>query len=187
MSPGTFLPGAIEPSEDKLLQGRLVSYPDTQRYRLGANYADLPINRPVSPVRAYTQDGAGNNGATKGTLNYGLSLNYPVFPTTDAARFSESKVCDVITQASIPITANFAQAGELYESFSARDKENLVSNLSGDLGQASDLVRNTMCSHFYKANEEYGRRVAEAAKCDMRTVQMMASHLDDGIPEDRRS
>ncbi|KAK1858345.1 hypothetical protein I4F81_000954 [Pyropia yezoensis] len=187
MSPGTFLPGAIEPSEDKLLQGRLVSYPDTQRYRLGANYADLPINRPLSPVRAYTQDGAGNNGAMTGTLNYGLSLTHPVFPTVDAARFSESKVCDVVTQAPIPITADFAQAGELYESFSPRDQENLVANLAGDLGQVrSDLVRNTMCSHFYKANEDFGRRVVEAVKCNMRTVQTMASHLDDGISDDRR-
>lgn len=187
MSPGTFLPGAIEPSEDKLLQGRLVSYPDTQRYRLGTNYADLPINRPVSPVRTYTQDGAGNNGAMKGTLNYGLSLTHPVFATVDEARFSESKVCDVVTQAPIPFPADFKQAGELYESYSTRDKDNLVSNLAGDLGQVrSQLVRDTMCSHFYKANEEYGRRVAEAVKCNMRTVQKMAGHLDDGIPDDRR-
>ncbi|KAK1863814.1 hypothetical protein I4F81_006368 [Pyropia yezoensis] len=179
MSPGTFLPGAIEPSEDKLLQGRLVSYPDTQRYRLGANYADLPINRPVSPVRSYAQDGAGNNGAMKGTLNYGLSMTMPTFPTTHAALFSESKVCDVVTQAPIPVTADFAQAGELYNSYNWRERANLIANLAGDLGQVrSMLVRNTMCSHFYKAHKQFGRRIARAVDCDMKVVKKMADALD---------
>lgn len=187
MSPGTFLPRAIEPSEDKLLQGRLVSYPDAQRYRLGANYADLPINRPVSPVRSYTQDGAGNNGATRGSLNYGPSLTTPTFATTDAARFSESRVCGVVTQAPIPVTADFAQAGELYASFDGRQRAALVANLAADLGQVrSAVVRNTMCSHFYKAHRQYGRRVARAARCDMKVVKAMAARLDDGLPRSRR-
>lgn len=182
-SPGTFLPGAIEPSEDKLLQGRLVSYPDTQRHRLGTNYAMLPINRPVSPVNNYAQDGQGNVGATMGSLNYGQSLVHPTFVTPDAARFSESRVCDVVAQAPIPVTADFAQAGRLYKMYSARDKANLITNLAGDLGQVrSELVRNTMCSHFYKAHPQYGRRVAAAVKCNMRVVKKMAAQLKDGMP-----
>eukprot|EP00170_Pyropia_yezoensis_P001649 contig_7121_g1653 len=179
MSPGTFLPGAIEPSEDKLLQGRLVAYPDAQRYRLGANYADLPINRPLSSVRSYAQDGTGNNGAMKGTLNYGLSLTRATFPTTDAALLSESKVCDVVTQAPIPVTADFAQAGELYNSYNQRERDNLIANLAGDLGQVrSMLVRNTMCSHFYKAHEQFGRGISRAVDCEMAVVKRMADALD---------
>ena len=57
MSPANLVPG-IEASPDKLLQGRLFSYKDTQRYRLGANFEDLPINRPVVPVHNYERDGA---------------------------------------------------------------------------------------------------------------------------------
>jgi catalase len=57
-SPSTFVPG-VEPSPDKLLQGRLFSYPDTQRHRLGPNYAQIPVNCPFS-TRAtnYQRDGS---------------------------------------------------------------------------------------------------------------------------------
>ncbi|MCM3352065.1 catalase, partial [Bacillus velezensis] len=48
-APSRLVPG-IEPSEDRMLQDRLFAYADTQMYRLGANYMDLPINRPVVPV-----------------------------------------------------------------------------------------------------------------------------------------
>jgi catalase len=55
--PANFVPG-IGPSPDKMLQGRLFSYPDTHRYRIGPNYLQLPVNRPHSPVHSYNKDGA---------------------------------------------------------------------------------------------------------------------------------
>jgi catalase len=54
--PANFVPG-IGPSPDKMLQGRLFSYPDTHRYRIGPNYLQLPVNQPRSPVRSYNKDG----------------------------------------------------------------------------------------------------------------------------------
>ena len=51
----------IEASNDKLLQGRIFSYSDTQRYRLGANYLNLPINRPRNSYHNNHYDGDGNN------------------------------------------------------------------------------------------------------------------------------
>lgn len=70
-SPGNVVPG-IDPSEDKMLQGRLFSYPDTQRHRLGANYDQIPINTPRCPLRAlFARDGPMCiNG------NYGSLPNY---------------------------------------------------------------------------------------------------------------
>jgi len=62
-APVRMVPG-IEPSEDRLLQGRLFSYADTQTYRLGVNNQQLPVNRPLSPVRTYHQDGLMNAGQT---------------------------------------------------------------------------------------------------------------------------
>src|SRR5690606_30847887 len=55
--PANFVPG-IGPSPDKMLQGRLFSYPDAHRYRIGTNYLQLPVNRPKSPVHSYNKDGA---------------------------------------------------------------------------------------------------------------------------------
>ncbi|SKA34399.1 catalase [Marinactinospora thermotolerans DSM 45154] len=55
-SPSSLVPG-IAMSPDKMLQGRLFSYPDTQRYRIGPNYLHLPVNQPKSPVNSYNFDG----------------------------------------------------------------------------------------------------------------------------------
>jgi catalase len=55
--PENMVPG-IGPSPDKMLLGRLFSYPDTHRYRIGPNYLHLPINQPKSPVHSYNKDGA---------------------------------------------------------------------------------------------------------------------------------
>jgi catalase len=54
--PANMVPG-IGPSPDKMLQGRLFSYPDAHRYRIGPNYLQLPINQPKSPVNSYNVDG----------------------------------------------------------------------------------------------------------------------------------
>ena len=74
-SPSHMVPG-IEPSPDKMLQGRLFSYPDTHRHRLGANYTQIPINCPYAArVLTHQRDGpAAVNG------NYGAAPNY--FPNS---------------------------------------------------------------------------------------------------------
>ena len=69
MAPANLVPG-IEPSEDRLLQGRLFSYADTQMYRVGANGMSLPINRPKVPVNNGNQDGQLNAGHTTSSVNY---------------------------------------------------------------------------------------------------------------------
>ncbi|CAM9910761.1 unnamed protein product [Ectocarpus sp. 13 AM-2016] len=56
-APSNMIPG-IEPSPDKMLQGRLFSYNDTHRHRLGANYQQIPVNRPFNAkVQPYQRDG----------------------------------------------------------------------------------------------------------------------------------
>lgn len=68
-SPSHLVPG-IEPSEDPMLQARLFAYPDAQRYRLGVNYQQLPVNRPLHAFNPLLRDGAGsvlgNYGADPG-------------------------------------------------------------------------------------------------------------------------
>ncbi|MEB0270137.1 catalase, partial [Pseudomonas sp. 5B4] len=69
MAPSNLVPG-IEPSEDRLLQGRVFSYSDTQLYRLGANAQQLPVNAPKVPVNNGNQDGAMNAGHSTSGVNY---------------------------------------------------------------------------------------------------------------------
>lgn len=64
------LVAGIEPSEDKLLQGRLFSYPDTQRHRLGPNYLQIPVNCPYATVRNNQRDGAMQMKPQSGSVNY---------------------------------------------------------------------------------------------------------------------
>lgn len=68
-SPSALVPG-IEPSEDKPPQGRLFSYPDTQRYRLGTNYLNIPVNCPYAPVRNHQRDGAMTMKADPSAINF---------------------------------------------------------------------------------------------------------------------
>ncbi len=60
--PGNLPPG-MSASPDKMLQARLLSYPDAHRYRIGVNYAALPVNKPRCPVHHYHRDG--NDGYTQ--------------------------------------------------------------------------------------------------------------------------
>lgn len=181
-SPGNFLPGRIEPSEDRLLQGRLVSYHESQTHRLGSNaYQHLAVNRAKSEVRNYNQDGVmGTGHAWKGSVNYEPSNDADAYVEDKRWLYSTREICGEYEQAGIEKTLNFRQAGERYRAFSERDRANLVDNLGADLGAVrSDKILHTMCAHFYKADEEYGRRVAEAVGCTLAKVRQIAGGLKE--------
>src|SRR6202043_3297710 len=82
-TPANVVPG-IGFSPDRLLQGRLFSYGDTQRYRLGVNFNQIPVNAPKCPFQSYHRDGKMRaDGNLGGTLTYpnsaGLRDNQPDF------------------------------------------------------------------------------------------------------------
>jgi catalase len=165
-SPANFVPG-IEPSPDKLLQGRLFSYPDTQRHRLGANYALLPVNCPFSgkPIANYQRDGAmrvdGNGGARP---NY--SPNGSTSPIADSkAGEAPAKLTGSIGRTEYPKTnrANdFEQAGLLYQVMHEDERARLIANIAGHLSGADKDIQARQIQHFTAADKEYGTRVAKA-------------------------
>jgi catalase len=160
-SPGVQPPG-LEPSEDRLLQGRLFSYADTQRYRVGANYQSLPINRSRAEVSNNNQNGGMNSGNTKSDVNYEPSI---ARETEDRPAYllSRAPLSGTTQQAAIDKTDNFSQAGAFYLALSPVEKERLVKNLAADLGQVRDArVKARMVGFFYTANVEYGTRLAKA-------------------------
>jgi catalase len=176
-APVRMVPG-IEASEDRLLQGRLFSYVDTQTYRLGINNQQLPINRPLASVKNYNQDGTMNAGSTASEVNYQPSETEGAY--ADNARYKASRLPLVGTtqQERIRRTMNFQQAGDLYRSLSATDKEHLIGNLAGDLGQVKNTkVRDTMLSYFYKADADYGTRLSKAIGADPATIERLARAL----------
>jgi catalase len=177
-APSNLVPG-IEPSEDRLLQGRLFSYADTQLHRVGTNHAQLPINAPKIAVNSNNQDGAADSGARTGAVNYEPSRVEPK-PQDAAYKSSALTLRGTTQQARIAKTLNFRQAGEFYRSLSAQEKANLVANLSADLRAVkSEGTKYTMLSHFHKADADYGRALAKAVNLDPTRVAQLASALTE--------
>jgi len=169
--PCELVPG-IEPSPDKMLQGRLFAYADTQRYRIGANYMELPVNRPMVPVSNNNIDGAMQFQPRQGDVNYEPN-NEPALPTEQTAyRYSQYAVSGVTQQRKIDKEDNFRQAGELYRSLSKVEQDHLIKNLAADLGAVTNPeIKRTMVSRFYQADHDYGTRLAKLVNVDLASVQ----------------
>ena len=168
-SPGMLVPG-IEASEDRLLQGRLFSYSDTQRYRVGTNYLDLPVNRPLAPVSNTNQDGKMNANVTPIDVNYEPS-NSTGKRDNPPYEYSKAPLSGTVVQQPIQKTLNFKQAGELYRSFSPGERDSLVKNLTLDLSEVKSVeVKTRMVSHFYQADKEFGTRLATGLNIDLAEV-----------------
>jgi catalase len=177
-APSRLVPG-IEASEDRMLQGRLFAYADTQMYRLGANYQDLPINRPIVTVHNDDQDGYMNADHQKGETNYEPS-GISEIHQDPRYKMVSWPVSGVEQQMAIKKTLDFRQAGEYYRSLDAMNKSDLVTALSNDLRHVTNETNKyTMLSYFYKADSNYGTRLAQALNADVSRVQAQAAKLSD--------
>lgn len=177
MAPSNLVPG-IEASEDRLLQGRLFSYADTQLHRIGANGVSLPINQPKVAVNNGNQDGATNPGDTRSGVNYQPSRLQPR-DEVEHARYSQLPLSGSTQQVKIRREQNFKQAGDLYRSYSKKERKDLINSLGGSLATADDESKHIMLSYFYKADSEYGEGVSKVAKGDLSRVKALAANLSD--------
>ena len=155
-------------SPDKMLQGRLLSYPDAHRYRLGVNYEQLPVNKCPYMVANYQRDGSmqfGDNG--------GASTNYR--PNS----FDDIVTDESYKESSMQIDSNVAdwydrnendndhytQPGNLYrKAMNDYDRKNLVNNIvaamSGISGEKRGEIINRQLCHFFRADIQLGMAVA---------------------------
>jgi catalase len=176
-APGNLVPG-IEPSPDRMLQGRLFAYLDTQRFRIGPNFQQLPINRPISPVTNYNQAGHMDTRETHGDLNY--QPNRSEQTIAENSKFDYAPIAGEANSVQQPIRIKdeYRQAGELYRSVSKADQDDLITNLVHDLSQVTnpDIVIE-MVSHFYKGDKNYGTRVAEGLHINVEQVAARAATL----------
>lgn len=177
MAPSNLIPG-IEPSEDKLLQGRIFSYADTQLHRVGTNGLSLPVNRPIDGINNINQDGAMNSNRSTSGVNYEPSRLVPRSEVS-AAKYVQTQLAGVTQQSKILKEQNFKQAGDLYRSYSKTEQGDLINNLGEALITADDQSKYIMLSYFYKADANYGTGLAKVAKADLRRVQELAGKLSD--------
>lgn len=177
LAPANLVPG-IEPSEDRLLQGRVFSYADTQLYRLGANAMQLPINQPRVKVNNGNQDGAMNSGKTTSGVNYQPSRLEPREEMA-GARYSSLPLSGSTEQKKIQREQNFKQAGDLYRSYNKKEREDLIASFGGSLATTDEESKHIILSFLYKADPEYGTGVAKVAKGDLERVKALAAKLAD--------
>lgn len=181
-SPGNFVPG-IAASPDKMLQGRLFSYHDTHRHRLGPNYHLLPVNSAKNcPVQNYQRDGFMRfNNNSGGRPNYYPNSFGGPEPDANIAEPQFEVSGKAARQKYTHPNDDFVQAGDLYRKvMKDTDRKNLISNIAGHLGGAKKRIQMRQAAIFYKADEDYGRRVAEELNLDVEEVVRLAnmSHED---------
>jgi catalase len=176
-SPMNFVPG-IGPSPDKMLQGRLFSYHDTHLHRLGPNYHLLPINAPkAATMNNYQRDGAmrldenGGGGPNYWPNSFGGPAPEPGtgIPKIDVAG-------EAARHAYVLGDVDFVQAGALYRRvMKEMDREHLISNIVGHLGGAKKPIQLRQAALFYKADAEYGERVAKGLGLKVEEVKRLAA------------
>jgi catalase len=154
-------------SDDKLLQGRTFSYSDTQRHRVGPNYLQLPINRPQVNVATNLRDGqmtyyvdSLDNGANP-HVNYEPTSRGGPIEVEPSYTFHEPFVSGQVVRKEIARTNNYGQAGERYRTFEQWERDELISNLVGQLRQCNPDIQQRMVEHLSKCDAEYGLRVAQ--------------------------
>lgn len=166
--PSALVPG-IAASPDKMLQARLMSYADTHLHRLGVNHHQIPVNKPRCPVMNYIRDGALADGS------YGSAPNY--WPNTHAsAPKPDSSFADPAWNLGQTIVDRFdstvdhddvTQPGNLYRMFDNDHRDRLTSRIAGGLKQARREVQERMVCHFYRADPDYGTRIATKLNIDL--------------------
>jgi catalase len=170
-APSNMVPG-VGLSPDRMLQGRVFAYADAQRYRVGTNHQQLPINAPKSPVNSYQRDGAmsfGSNGG--GTPNYEPN-SYADAPK-QAPRYAEPGLAlsgEATRYDHRQDGDYFSHAGALFNLMDDAQKALLIGNIAGAMaGVTADVVQRQL-QYFYKADPAYGEGVAKALDVQLSQV-----------------
>jgi len=165
------VPPGIGFSPDKMLQGRLFSYGDAQRYRLGVNHSLIPVNAPKCPVHSYHRDGSmrvdDNAGRTTpynpNTLGEWLDqpdFSEPALSLEGAADHWNHRVDEDY----------FSQPGALFRLMSDVQKQALFDNTARALDGVSDPIRKLHIEHCTKADPAYGQGVAAALESSRASI-----------------
>ena len=170
-NPANIVPG-IGFSPDKMLQGRLFSYGDAQRYRLGVNHHQIPVNRARCPVHGYHRDGAMRvDGNYEGTLgyepnSYGQWQEQPEFReppllVNGAADHWNHREDD---------DDYYTQPGVLFRMMSPEQQQVLFDNTARAMGDAPKKIKVRHIGNCLKADPAYGEGVAKALGISMKNV-----------------
>ena len=166
-NPANIVPG-IGFSPDKMLQGRLFSYGDAQRYRLGVNHHLIPVNKARCPFHSYHRDGQmrvdGNYG---GHTNYEPN-SYGAWQEQPGAAEPPLKINGDADHWSYPCddADYYEQPGKLFRLMTPEQQEALFGNTARQLGDAPKMIKLRHIRNCAKADPAYGAGVARACGID---------------------
>ena len=162
-SPSNLVPG-ISVSPDKMLQARLFNYPDAQRYRLGVNYHQIPVNAARCPVHSNHRD-----GTTRVDGNYGSTLHY------EPNSFGQWQEQPQYAEPPLKINGDaahwnfreddsdyFSQPRALFNLMNAAQKQALFDNTAAAMGDAPDFIKYRHIRNCNACDPAYGEGVAKA-------------------------
>lgn len=171
-APSNMVPG-IEPSPDKMLQGRLFSYNDTHRHRLGANYEQIPVNRPFNTTaQAYQRDGPMRvDGNMNDAPNYHPnSFSGPAPADSTHAGWHADAASGHVGRCPTGDDDNFTQAGEFFRrTLDEGGRQRLTDNIAGALCGAQEFIQKRAIANFAAADADYGRLISEKVKAIARS------------------
>ena len=154
-------------SDDKMLVGRTFSYSDTQRYRVGPNYLQLPVNQAKNATvrtnqrdgfMTYFVDGQGENPHVNYEPSIHGGLREAQYPQHDE---QGPLIQGRLTRKRIPLTQDYLQAGQRYLLMDQWERDDLVNNFITLLSQCERDVQERMVWHFLLVEDDLGLRVGE--------------------------
>ncbi len=161
-SPSNIVPG-IGFSPDKMLQARIFSYPDAQRYRIGTNYHLLPVNRARSEVNTYNVAGAMNFDSYKNGAAYYEPNSYEESPKEDKSYLEPDLVLEGNAQRYAPLDNDFyTQPRALFNIMNQNQKEQLFENIAASMEGVEEKIIARALGHFEKISPDYAQGIKKA-------------------------
>jgi catalase len=164
-APSNLVPG-IGVSPDRMLQARLTNYADAQRYRLGTNYQQIPVNAARCPVHSNHRDGSGR-----------VDGNYGRLPHYEPNSFHQWQEQPQYREPPLKISGNadhwdfrkddadyYKQPGDLFRLMTPAQQQVLFDNTARAMGDAPDFIKQRHIDNCSKADPAYGAGVAAALK-----------------------
>ena len=172
--PGNLVNG-IGPSPDKMLNARMVFYADTQRYRLGVNFEQLPSNKPKNMVNNYQRDGKMAVYIPKHPAPNYFPNSFGGVKPNPVGTPPPLETCGYVKNYPMPVTAiDFEQPRRFYEKMTSEQKQNTIENICGSLGQAIKRIQYRQCALFFITSPELGSKVAKGLDLNLNKVIYLA-------------
>ncbi|KAL1130974.1 hypothetical protein AAG570_012215, partial [Ranatra chinensis] len=169
-SPAHLIPG-VEPSPDKMLQGRLFSYSDTHRHRLGPNYLQLPVNCPYRTKLANSQrDGPACHGDNQGGMPNYFPNSFSGPEPSSKGVLSKCSYSGNIGRYETGDEDNFSQPSTFWKkTLKPEERKRLVENIVSNLKDAVDFIQERAVKNFSQVDPELGKMLTDGLRKHART------------------